>query len=104
MKAKCLNCGKEVKITKLKYDDNLQDFYETCSECGASFDINFDINITFITDVNKMRDFEHLTMEEFLRFYSYMTVEEYEVTLLYLNWLKADDMDMELEEDFLEEE
>ena len=38
-----------------------------------------------------MVDFKVLTMEEFLRTYSYITEYEYEATRLYLNWLNADD-------------
>lgn len=91
MKVKCLNCGKEMNLIRLEHDENnLEGFYTSCT-CGASFDIEFDVSKTFITDVAKMADFKVLTMEEFLKSYSYVTEDEYEATRLYLNWLNADD-------------
>lgn len=92
MKVKCLNCGIEIDLLRLEHDEcNLEGFYTSCMECGASFDINFNPANTFITDVAKMADFKVLTMEEFLNSYSYITEDEYEATRLYLNWLNADD-------------
>ena len=92
MKVKCLNCGKEIELLRLEHDENnLEGFYTSCIKCGASFDIDFNPEITFITDVAKMTDFKVLTMEEFLSSYSYITEDEYEATRLYLNWLNADD-------------
>lgn len=92
MKIKCLNCGKEMDLIRLQHDENnTEGFYTSCIECGASFDLDFDPSITFITDVAKMADFKILSMEEFLKSYSYMTEDEYEATRLYLNWLNADD-------------
>lgn len=91
-KVKCLNCGKEFDLWRLEHDKcNLEGFYTSCVECGASFDIDFNPANTFITDVAKMADFKVLTMEEFLETYSYITEDEYEATRLYLNWLNADD-------------
>ena len=91
MKVKCLNCGKEMDLIRLEHDENnLEGFYTSCM-CGASFDIEFDVSKTFITDVAKMADFKALTMEEFLKSYNYVTEDEYEATRLYLNWLNADD-------------
>lgn len=91
MKIKCLNCGKEMDLIRLEHDENnLEGFYTSCTR-GASFDIEFDVSKTFITDVAKMADFKVLTMEEFLTVYSYVTEDEYEATRLYLNWLNADD-------------
>lgn len=37
-------------------------------------------NSSFIDDIEKMRDFEILSKEEFLQSYSYLTEEEYENT------------------------
>ncbi|MEE1255972.1 MAG: hypothetical protein UHN47_05615 [Lachnospiraceae bacterium] len=92
MKVTCLNCGIKMELTRLEHDEsNLEGFYTSCSECGASFDITFNPKDTFILDVAKMADFKVLTMEEFLHTYSYITEDEYEATRLYLNWLKADD-------------
>lgn len=94
MKVICLNCGNEFDLTRLEHDElNLDGFYTGCMECGGSFDIDFDISKTFITDVAKMADFKILTMEEFLSSYSYLTEEEYEATRLYFNWLNADDLE-----------
>lgn len=91
-KVVCLNCGKEFDLHRLEHDENnLEGFYTSCMECGASFDIDFNPANTFITDVAKMADFKILTMEEFLNTYSYVTEDEYEATRLYLNWLNADD-------------
>lgn len=91
MKVKCLNCGREIDLIRLKHDENnLEGFYTSCI-CGASFDINFNPTNTFITDIAKMADFKILTKEEFLKSYSYLTEDEYEATLLYMNWLNADD-------------
>ena len=89
MKEKCLNCGKITPVGTLEYDvDNLDNFHVICVECGASFDIDFPVNKTFVLDIAKMADFKKLSKEEFLQTYSYLTEEEYEVTKLYLDWLK----------------
>ena len=91
MKVKCLNCGKEMDLVRLEHDENnLEGFYTSCI-CGASFDIEFDVDKTFITDVAKMADFKVLSMEEFLKTYNYVTEDEYEATRLYMSWLNADD-------------
>lgn len=88
MEVKCLSCGQSVSVDTLKYDvNNLDDFHVICVKCGASFDIDFPIDKTFIIDIAKMADFKSLSMEEFLQTYSYITEEEYEVTRLYLDWL-----------------
>lgn len=89
MKVVCLNCGEEMDLIRLEHDEN--GFYTSCIECGSSFDIDFYIADTFITDAEKMADFKILSMEEFLNSYSYITEDEYEATRLYLNWLNADD-------------
>lgn len=92
MKVKCPHCGSEVDLIRLEHDDiNLEGFYTSCMECGVSFDIDFDMNLVFITDIPKMADFKILTKEEFLFSYSYLTEAEYEATRLYYNWLMADD-------------
>lgn len=92
MKVTCLNCGKEIDLIRLEHDEiNLEGFYTSCMECGASFDIDFNVDKTFITDISKMADFKILSKEEFLNSYSYITEDEYEATRLYLNWLNADD-------------
>lgn len=92
MKVTCLNCGKEIDLIRLEHDEiNLEGFYTSCMECGASFDIDFNVDKTFITDIPKMVDFKILSKEEFLNSYSYITEDEYEATRLYLNWLNADD-------------
>lgn len=49
-------------------------------------DVNLDKN--FVSDYDKMRDFEILTKDEFLNSYSYLTEEEYDATQSYLNWIK----------------
>lgn len=91
-KVVCLNCGKEFDLCRLEHDEiNLEGFYTSCVECGASFDIDFNPDNTFITDIAKMADFKALTMEKFLSTYNYITEDEYEATRLYLNWLNADD-------------
>lgn len=92
VRVECPNCGAEFDLIRLKHDeDNLDGFYTNCNECRASFDIDFNVDYTFITDVAKMADFKILTMEEFLSSYSYITEAEYEATRLYFNWLNADD-------------
>lgn len=40
---------------------------------------------SFIDDEEKMRDFRILTKDEFLRSYSYLTEEEYDVTKFYVD-------------------
>lgn len=88
MKEKCLNCGKEINVLTLKHDENnLEGFYAECPECGASFDLSFDVSQTFIMDGAKMADFKTLSKEEFLRSYGYLTEDEYDSTKLYYNWL-----------------
>lgn len=42
MKVKCLNCGHEFETTEIK-EDNLGT-HCTCDECGASFDVNVDLD------------------------------------------------------------
>lgn len=92
MKVKCLNCGTEFDLWRLEHDENnLDGFYTSCTKCHASFDIDFDPENTFVTDIAKIADFKVFTMEEFLNSYSYLTEDEYEATRLYLNWLNADD-------------
>ena len=92
MKVKCLNCGTEKDLHRLRHDErNLEGFYASCTDCGASFDIDFDVSSTFITDAAKMADFKVLTKEEFLSTYSYVTEDEYDATALYMDWLNADD-------------
>lgn len=91
---RCMNCGKEIEITRLEHDENnLEGFYISCPHCGASFDIDESeiISKMFITDVAKMTDFKILSKEEFLTSYNYLTEDEYEATRLYFNWLMADD-------------
>lgn len=88
MKNICPNCGKEIIITKLNHDEvNLEGFYTNCNKCLASFDVDLNPQETFITDIAKMTDFKILTMEEFLKAYSYISEEEYEKTKLYYEWL-----------------
>ena len=95
MKAICLNCGEEMDLIKLEHDKiNTDGFYISCMKCGSSFDLDFDIANTFITDVEKMADFKILSKEEFLNSYSYITDDEYEATRLYFNWLNADDNEL----------
>jgi len=92
MKVACANCGIEFDLWRLQHDENnLKGFYTSCNECGASFDIDFNLAITFITDIAKMADFKVLTKEAFLSTYNYVSEDEYEATRLYLNWLNADD-------------
>lgn len=92
MKLKCCNCNNEIDITRLEYDSNsLDKLYVSCINCGTSFDIEFNPNNTFITDIAKMADFKILTKEEFLHSYSYISEDEYDATRLYFNWLNADD-------------
>ena len=92
MKVICKNCWKTIELTRLKHDEfSLEGFYASCPECKREFDIDFDVDLTFITDIAKMADFKILTQEEFLNSYSYITEDEWEATRLYLNWLKADD-------------
>lgn len=92
MKVLCSNCGKEFELHKLKHDENnLEGFYTYHTECRASFDIEFDMQKTFITDIPKMADFKILTKEEFLKSYSCLTEDEYDATELYFEWLNADD-------------
>ena len=92
VRVECLNCGAEFDLIRLKHDENnLDGFYTNCNECGASFDIDFNIDITFITDVAKMADFKILTMKEFLSSYSYITEDEYKATRLYFDWLISAD-------------
>ena len=89
MEVKCLNCGKRMSVVELEYDvNNLDSFHVICAGCGVSFDISFPVNKTFILDIAKMADFKKLSMEDFLNTYSYLTETEYEVTRLYLDWLK----------------
>lgn len=88
MKIKCANCGNEFELIELKQDEvELEGFCTTCTECEATFDIDFNPLNTFICDVPKMADFKILTKEEFLYSYSYLTEEEYDATKLYLEWL-----------------
>ena len=92
MKVKCPYCGSEMDLIRLEHDEiNLEGFYTSCPKCGGSFDIDFDMDLTFITDIPKMADFKILTKEEFLFSYSYLTEEEYEATKIYYEWLMADD-------------
>ena len=92
MKVTCLNCGKEIDLIRLEHDEiNIVGFYTSCMECGASFDIDFNVDKIFIADISKMADFKILSMEDFLDNYSYITEDEYEATRLYLNWLNAND-------------
>lgn len=92
MKTKCMNCGKEFDLIRLKHDENnLEGFYTNCSECSASFDIDFDLSQTFITDVAKMADFKVLSKEEFFYSYGYLTEDEYDATKLYFDWLTNGD-------------
>lgn len=92
MLVRCLNCGTEMDLYRLEHDDNSVDgFYTCCSECGASFDVEFSPSSTFITDVVKMADFKVLTKEEFLSEHNDVTENQYEATILYINWLNADD-------------
>ena len=93
MKVRWLNSRREKDLIRLEHDEiNLEGFYTSCMECGSSFDINFNpVTDTFITDIPKMADFKILTEEEFLESYSYITEDEYDATLLYMNWLNADD-------------
>lgn len=92
MKVFCLNCGKEFELHRLCHDENNPEgFYTYHTECQASFDIDFDMQKTFITDIPKMADFKILTKEEFLESYSYLTEEEYDATALYFDWLNAND-------------
>ena len=41
--------------------------------------------LSFLNDMEKMQDFLALTKEEFLQSYSYLTEEEYDVTLEHYN-------------------
>lgn len=94
MKVQCLNCGMEFDLYRLKHDDiNLEGFYTDCPYCLSTFDIDADMirEKMFIDDIAKMADFKVLTKEEFLQSYSYLTDDEYEATVLYFNWLRADD-------------
>lgn len=91
MKIKCPNCNKESHIWKLRHDD--AGFYVDCLECESTIAIDDKI-ITekmFITDHEKMADFKILAEDDFLASYSYLTEDEYDATLLYLDWLNADD-------------
>ena len=93
MKVKCSNCGEEVDLIRLEHgENNLDGFHTNCIKCRASFDIDFNPNMTFITDVAKMADFKILTEEEFLSSYSYLTKDEYDATMLYFNWLNSDEV------------
>lgn len=93
MKVKCLNCGEEVDLIRLEHgENNLDGFHTNCIKCRASFDIDFNPSMTFITDVAKMADFKILTEEEFLSSYSYLTKDEYDATVLYFNWLNSDEV------------
>ena len=90
MKTKCTNCGTGYDVEVLAYDfENLDGFCAACGNCGADFDIGFDLSKTFIMDVAKMADFKVLSKAEFLQSYSYLTEEEYDATSLYYNWLMA---------------
>lgn len=92
IKVVCPHCEHEFELNRLEHDEiNLEGFYTGCMKCGGSFDIDFDMSLTFITDIPKMADFKILTKEEFLFSYSYLTEAEYEATRLYYNWLMADD-------------
>lgn len=94
MKVKCPNCGNEYELTRLSHDDQgYGEFYDRCLNCSIYFDLPSKeiISKTFITDMDKMFDFKILTKEEFLASYSYLTEDEYDATLLYLNWLNQDD-------------
>lgn len=46
------------------------------------------VDSNFVSDFEKMRDFEILTKDEFLDSYRYLTEDEYDATELYLNWLR----------------
>lgn len=48
---------------------------------------SFNMNLVFISDAEKMNDFNTLSKEEFLRSYSYLTEEEYNETAAYVKWL-----------------
>ena len=48
------------------------------------------MNVMFIDDYEKMNDFKHLTKDEFLQSYNYLTEDEYDNTLQYYLWLKHD--------------
>lgn len=94
MKVKCVNCGREMDLTRLCHDEiNPEGFYTYDIECRASFDIDerMIIDHMFINDIAKMADFKVLTKEEFLTSYSYLTEDDYDATVLYMNWLNADD-------------
>ncbi len=94
MKIRCMNCGREMELHRLFHDENnLEGFYTYDTECGTSFDIDerMIIDHMFINDIAKMADFKVLTKEEFLASYSYLTEDDYDATVLYMNWLNADD-------------
>ena len=94
MKIKCPYCKHKYKLKVLQHRPEGYDmFYEICPRCLGDFDIS-DRKIltkTFITDVAKMADFKILTKEEFLASYSYLDEDEYDATLLYLNWLNQEE-------------
>jgi hypothetical protein len=56
-----------------------------------------DIEIGFLPDEEKMRDFFEVSKEEFLFSYSYLTEEEYDTTKKAVDWAK----EMEIEENGL---
>ena len=63
--------------------------YGNCDICSIRKPCNHrhvDINLNFIDDEDKMRDFPNMTKEEFLESYSYLTEEEYDATVAVLNW------------------
>ena len=90
---RCLNCGQLVGVKELWKDFyNPEGFYTQCPDCGCTFDIDWDHlkEKMFIDDVAKMDDFKELSKEEFIKTYSYLTEEEYDVTMLYYKWLRED--------------
>lgn len=92
MKAKCFcsYCYEEAELSKIKYlGFAYSDFYTNCPSCSRiiTLDAKKFMKLVFITDVEKMNDFQRLTKEEFLKSYSYLTEDEYDATALYLKWL-----------------
>ena len=90
---RCLNCGQLVGVKELWRDMyNPEGFYAECPGCGSTFDIDWDHlkGKMFIDDVAKVTDLKELSKKNFLMSYSYLTEEEYDVTKLYLDWLRKD--------------
>lgn len=71
----------EIAVWHIQLEDCFEeDALTTCEDVIAEEDFYRPVFTDFCGDMEKMEDFNSLTKEEFLRSYSYLTEEEYELT------------------------